>query len=199
AEDPNKRINGTLSGYIYDMPQFPDDHVKGGVHYARYVRLPTSLIPQKQPPLLAAFAETIQATIPQETSFFDLGPGPEWSVQQNTVPALKILQPDVYIPVDIEPDFTKEACHVINNQFPNIKVTNLVSNFHAEALPAATTANALVWYPGSTLGNLPSKPTTNFIDNAYVIKHLILLRQGAKEEKARYLRNSCLYGFCKGC
>ena len=56
AEEPDKRVHGALSGYIYDMPQFPDDPVRGGIHYAQYVELPTSLIPQRQPPLLRSFA-----------------------------------------------------------------------------------------------------------------------------------------------
>lgn len=187
AEEQDKRVNGALSGYIYDMPQFPDDPVRGGIHYARYVELPTSLIPQKQPPLLQSFAEEIQETVPGAASFFDLGPGPEWSVRKNTVPALKKLKPAVYVPVDLEPEFTEEACKVVSSEFPNMKVKNLVSNFHAESLPSAATENALVWYPGSTLGNLPSLPETAFADNRFVREHLTLLRQGAAEEQARYL------------
>jgi uncharacterized SAM-dependent methyltransferase len=187
AENSDKRINGALSGYIYDMPQFPDDQVKGGIHYAKYVELASSLIPQKQPSLLSSFAKKIQKIIPSETSFFDLGPGPGWSVSKNTVPALKILQPSAYVPVDLEPEFTEEACSVISNEFPDMDVTNLVSNFHVEPLPSAATESALVWYPGSTLGNLPSLPETAFASNRFVMEHLTLLRQGAKEEHARYL------------
>jgi uncharacterized SAM-dependent methyltransferase len=187
AEEPDKRVHGALSGYIYDMPQFSDDPVRGGIHYARYVELPDSLIPQRQPSLLRSFAEEIQETVPDAASFFDLGPGPEWSVRKNTVPALKMLQPAVYVPVDLEPEFTEEACKVVISEFPDMEVNNLVSNFHAEPLLGAATDNALVWYPGSTLGNLPSLPETAFAENRFVMEHLALLRQGAAEEQARYL------------
>jgi uncharacterized SAM-dependent methyltransferase len=187
AEEPDKRINGTLSGYIYDIPQFPDDPVRGGIHYARYVKLASSLIPQRQPSLLQSFAKEIQEIVPLAASFFDLGPGPEWSVKKNTVPAMKILKPSVYVPVDLEPEFTEEACNVVSSEFPDMEVKHLVSNFHAEPLPSAATENALVWYPGSTLGNLPSLPETAFIDNRFVMKHLAMLGKGAAEEQARYL------------
>ncbi|MGD1904333.1 MAG: hypothetical protein ACFB9N_19085 [Geitlerinemataceae cyanobacterium] len=76
AFSPNRsdRVSGALSSYIYDVPQHPGDRVDGGIHYARYVQLPTSFIPQKQPTLLKEFALTVKEYIGTGASFFDLGP-----------------------------------------------------------------------------------------------------------------------------
>lgn len=177
ADDPDKRINGILSGYIYDTPQFPDDEVKGGIHYAKYVKLATSLIPQKQPYFLKKFSEEIKHLIEPGMSFFDLGPGPEWSIINNTLPSLKALNPSLYIPVDLEPGFTKEACRVVTREFPNINVKHLTIDFHKEPLPSTENKNSIIWYPGSTLGNLPSFPGVKFLDNKFVLEHLKLLRK----------------------
>jgi len=147
-EDSSKRINGALGGYIYDVPQFPEDQVKGGIHYAKYVELPTSLIPQRQPSFLKTFAENIREIVEPGASFFDLGPGPEWSVIKNTIPALDILKPSLYMPIDLEPEFTEEACKVISQEFPDMKVSNLASDFHQEVLPKTETSVSIIWYPG---------------------------------------------------
>lgn len=190
VKDSNKRISGALSGYIYDTPQFDNDDVIGGIHYAKYVKLPSSLIPQKQPTLLNSFAKNISTMVKSGASFFDIGPGPEWSVRKNTIPSLKILKPSLYIPVDLEPEFTEEACKVVTKEFPEIEVSNLAINFHKEALPIPTTDSSIIWYPGSTLGNLPSLPNQTFLENKFVVEHLKLLRQGGDSNQKKELEHT---------
>jgi uncharacterized SAM-dependent methyltransferase len=174
------------------VPQFPDDQVKGGVHYAQYVTLPTSLIPQRQPLLLKSFAGKIQDVLQSGASFFDLGPGPKWSVRHNTIPALRLLKPSCYIAVDLEPEFTEDACTVVSQEFPDINVRYLARNFHKYGLPQLDTPVSIIWYPGSTLGNLPSFPGQSFVENIFVMEHLALLRKnmncyGNGEAQTRYL------------
>jgi len=171
-EDADKRIKGALSSYIYDMPQYPGDPVEGGIHYARYVKLPTSFIPQKQPPLLKQFASVVKKYIGTGASFFDLGPGPDWSVNRNTIPALRVLNPLAYFAIDIELAFTEEACRVIRREFPDMKVQAIAVDFHNKVLPYPQSGVSVVWYPGSTLGNLPSLPGQKFIENKFVADHL---------------------------
>jgi len=192
TDNPNQRVHGALSGYIYDVPQFPGDRVNGGIHYAKYVQLPTSLIPQKQPSLLKEFASSIKDAVEPGATFFDLGPGPEWSVRRNTLPSIQILRPSSYIPVDLEPEFTEEACKVVSQEFSDIDVKNLALNFHQETLPQPGTPVCIVWYPGSTLGNLPSLPNQPFAENHFVQNHLERLRrvsngQDNQQPSTRYL------------
>ncbi|NER24031.1 MAG: L-histidine N(alpha)-methyltransferase [Symploca sp. SIO1C2] len=175
--DAEKRTKGALSSYIYDMPQYPGDPVEGGINYARYVKLPTSFIPQKQPPLLKQFASVVKKYIRAESSFFDLGPGPNWSVTRNTIPALRVLNPLAYFAVDIELTFTEEACRVIEREFPDMKVQAIAIDFHSKVLPYPQSGVSVVWYPGSTLGNLPSLPGQTFIENKFVADHLKLLHR----------------------
>ncbi|GEM_PF-2511596 len=177
AKTPEERIKGALSSYIYDIPQYPGDPVDGGIHYARYVRLPSSLIPQKQPSLLKQFAPTIKEYIGMGASFFDIGPGPEWSVTRNTIPSLSILNPATYIAVDIEVEFTEEACKTIAQAFPSMTVESIAADFHKESLPYPESGVSVVWYPGSTLGNLPSRFGQTFTENPFVAEHLKLLHR----------------------
>ncbi|MEM8640182.1 MAG: L-histidine N(alpha)-methyltransferase [Cyanobacteria bacterium P01_G01_bin.54] len=172
VEDPEKRVKGALSSYIYDIPQYPGDPVDGGIHYAKYVRLPTSLIPQKQSPLLQQFASTVKEYVGAGASFFDLGPGPDWSVTRNTIPSLNVLNPAAYFAVDIEVAFTEEACNVVQREFPDMSVQSIAVDFHNESLPYPQSGVSVAWYPGSTLGNLPSLPGQAFIDNKFVANHL---------------------------
>jgi uncharacterized SAM-dependent methyltransferase len=190
-KEPNERINGALGGFIFDMPQFPGDLVKGGIHYTRYAKSPTTLIPNRQPALLKRFAENIRGIVKDGASFFDLGPGPEYSVRKNTIPALSILTPSLYIPVDLELEFTEEACKVVSQEFPEMKVNSLAINFHKEVLPKPETEASIIWYSGSTFGNLPSLPGQTFLENKFAMEHLALLRNFAnhKNKKAhtRYM------------
>lgn len=176
ARDPNDRVSGALSSYIYDVPQYPGDQVDGGIYYARYVKLPTSYIPKKQPALLKEFASTVREYVGTGMSFFDLGPGPEWSVKQNTIPSLKALEPSEYFAIDIELEFTTAACKVVSQELPQISVQSAAVDFHFQRLPHPSSATSLVWYPGSTLGNLPSKPGKTFSENQFVTNHLEQLR-----------------------
>ncbi|MCJ8272109.1 MAG: L-histidine N(alpha)-methyltransferase, partial [Psychrosphaera sp.] len=184
TQDPNQRVNGALSGYIYDVPQFAGDRVKGGLHYAQYVELPTSLIPQKQPGLLKSFAQHIKDTVKPGASFYDLGPGPGWSVKKNTIPVLDILKPAAYVAVDLEPEFTAQACSVVAQHFVDMTVSNLASNFHQEMLPKPQTDTSIIWYPGSTLGNLPSLPGQTFLQNEFIVEHISFLRQYRAEPQS---------------
>ena len=185
AEDRNKRIHGLLSSYIYDVPQFPGDEVEGGIHYSNYVQLPTSLIPQKQPELLKQFSEEIKDLVQPGMSFFDIGPGPAWSVRKNTLPALNALKPSLYMPVDLELPFTKEACQVVSQECSGIEVEPLVANFHQDSLPNTQSAHTMIWYPGSTLGNLPSPPNKPFVENYFVEEHLEFIRTPSDQNPDR--------------
>lgn len=184
-KEPNKRINGALGGYIFDMPQFPGDLVKGGIHYTNYAKSPTSLIPQRQPDLLKNFAKNIRSVVKSGASFFDLGPGPEYSVRKNTIPALGILAPSFYIPVDLELEFTEEACKVVSQEFSEMKVKSLAINFHKEVLPKSDTKTSIIWYSGSTFGNLPSSPGQTFLENKFALEHLTLLRNFENNKNKR--------------
>ncbi len=182
SEHRNPRIHGLLSSYIYDIPQFPGDQVEGGIHYSNYVQLATSLIPQKQPELLKQFSEEIKDLVRPGMSFFDIGPGPAWSVRKNTLPALNVLKPSLYIPVDLELPFTKDACQVVSQECSEIEVKPLVANFHQDPLPNTPASHTTIWYPGSTLGNLPSLPNKPFIDNYFVKEHLEFLRKSSDQD-----------------
>lgn len=147
-----------------------------------------SLITQRQPALLESFAGEVRDVVGSGAAFFDLGPGPEWSVTRNTLPALGILQPSHYLPVDIEPEFTQEAARVVAACHPRLRVEQVVCNFHQTVLPPSPSARSIVWYPGSTFGNLPFAPGETFLDNAKARGHLELLRQGAAADGGdRYL------------
>lgn len=192
ARRPEERVLGALSSYIYDMPQYPGDRVEGGVYYSRYVKLPTSLIPQKQPSLLKEFASTVREYVGVGSSFFDLGPGPEWSVMKNTIPPLRILEPSEYFAVDIELEFTTEACKVVSREFPDISAQGAAVDFHSQCLPRHKSDTSIIWYPGSTLGNLPAKPGERFIENQFVLKHLKQLKKidsssQSSQDEQRYL------------
>ncbi|MEH0022336.1 MAG: L-histidine N(alpha)-methyltransferase [Desulfobacter sp.] len=181
TENPDERINGALGGYIFDVPQFPGDLVKGGLHYDKYAKSETSVIPQRQPALLEQFARRIKDIVKPGASFFDLGPGPEYSIRKNTIPALKVLAPSLYIPVDIESEFTEDAYNVISQEFPDMNVRRLAMNFHKEILPEPETETSIIWYSGSTFGNLSSLPGQTFLENKFAANHLGLLK-GAQQD-----------------
>ncbi|GMG86755.1 L-histidine N(alpha)-methyltransferase [Biformimicrobium ophioploci] len=78
---------------------------------------------------------------------------------------LDTLQPAAYAPLDISAGFLEEAATRLGNEYPWLKVHAVCADFNdgwpcEEALPAG---KRVVFYPGSTIGNLEPESARKFL------------------------------------
>jgi L-histidine Nalpha-methyltransferase len=84
---------------------------------------------------------------------------------------LQALQaPSAYVPVDISAQFLRESVAALQPRFPGLPMHPLVADFrHLGVLPAPPGARRLLFFPGSTIGNLAPE------EAAVLLRRLALL------------------------
>ena len=109
-------------------------------------------------------AQSLQHALPQGFAMVDLGAG-------NGAKAAKWfdrLKPNHYIAVDISVDFMRDAVHSLQCQHPSLPMTAVGMDFSTElALPPGTlNGPALVFYPGSSIGNFDPEQALRLLHQA---------------------------------
>jgi len=65
--------------------------------------------------------------------------------------------PVAFIPIDISPEHLAESCQNLAARFPHIEILSVAADFTRPVpipVPGRTPARNLVYFPGSTIGNL---------------------------------------------
>ena len=98
-----------------------------------------------------AIATAVQARLPQGFSLYDLGAGDG----AKAASFFAALQPRRYVAIDISVDFLRGALAKLQREHPGLPMVGVGLDFSAAlALPAALSDGpALVFYPGSSIGN----------------------------------------------
>jgi dimethylhistidine N-methyltransferase len=78
------------------------------------------------------------------------------------------LRPRRYVAVDISVDFLRQALHALQREHPEIAMTGVGLDFSARLqLPAGLVGGpALVFYPGSSIGNFAPEPALRLLREA---------------------------------
>ena len=103
------------------------------------------------------------------TSMIDLGTGTIEAVQTKSLPIVRGLQSDVYVPIDASLKFCSEAGGVIQKELPFTRIQPSVENFFSNNVEPAIGAPALGFLGGITIGNIEApmsikKPTKALIN-----------------------------------
>ena len=69
---------------------------------------------------------------------------------------LAALAPRAYVPMDISADFLQQAAQELGGEYPDLAIHALCADFNmdGDAMPALPSAKRIIFYPGSTIGNL---------------------------------------------
>lgn len=111
--------------------------------------------------ILAARAETIAAALGPDVWLIEPGAG-----VSEKVPLLLERMTDVrgYVPVDIDGDTLSRAARRLRRAFPGLDVHPVVADFTRPfELPALPGGRRVVFYPGSTIGNLVPDEALGFL------------------------------------
>jgi dimethylhistidine N-methyltransferase len=78
---------------------------------------------------------------------------------------LDSLRPSIYVPVDISADFLQQSAHALGAEYPWLDVYAVCADFNAgwEFLDDLPPGKRVIFYPGSTLGNLEPVRAKEFL------------------------------------
>ena len=77
---------------------------------------------------------------------------------------MRALRPSAYVPVDISPAALKQVGQRFAREFPWLTISPLVADFSGPIqIPGTTRARRVVYFPGSTIGNLTPAEAQAFL------------------------------------
>ena len=78
---------------------------------------------------------------------------------------LDAIAPDVFVPMDISSSFLHEAAQNLGNDFPWLQVHAICADFnmHWQDMPELPSGRRIIFYPGSTIGNLEPDAACAFL------------------------------------
>ena len=147
---PQKHLNPK---YFYDQ--------RGSALFEQITRLPEYYPTRTEITLLKSRANVIAELVGDNTVLLEPGAGNCEKVRC----LLDALRPNRYVPMDISGDFLRQAARQLREAFPWLEVQPLIADFSQGLyLPPVTPPHrAVVFYPGSTIGNFEPARAVDFL------------------------------------
>jgi dimethylhistidine N-methyltransferase len=161
---------GLLAAAASVAPKFLYDRL-GSALFQAITELPEYYPTRTEAAILAAatpaIAASLQACLPPRRTLVDLGAG-DGAKAARLFGALDVSR---YLALDISADFLAASLGALQRQFPAIEMTGVGLDFAARlALPAGLLAGpALVFYPGSSIGNFDPAGALNLLRQAHAL------------------------------
>lgn len=132
-------------------PKWFYDH-RGSELFDQITRLPEYYPTRTECMILNDNRESIARMCGEGSVFIEPGSGSSEKVRI----LLDALRPDVYVPVDISADFLLQSAQTLGGEYPWLDIFAVCADFNAgwEFLNEQPTSPRVVFYPGSTIGNL---------------------------------------------
>lgn len=161
AGDSRTEILADLQGIPkkVDPKWFYDE--RGSQLFDQITRLPEYYPTRTEKQILRNNAREISSYCETGCIFIEPGSGSCEKVQL----LLDELQPAAYVPVDISADFLLSAAHALGDNHPWLEIHAVCADFNrdwsfVDSLPGG---KRIVFYPGSTIGNLEPAAAINFL------------------------------------
>jgi uncharacterized SAM-dependent methyltransferase len=131
----------------------------------------TYYIPGIEREMIAAIVGEIGAHVAEGTPFVDLGPGTLKTVAEKSLPFVRAVQSNIYVPIDTSVKFCSEAGMVIQKHVPHAKIMPSLEDFFSDDAEAACDAPALAFLGGITIANFEA-PLSKRPPRTQLIRHL---------------------------
>lgn len=136
----------------------------GSALFDRICELPEYYPTRTEVSILDERAQEIAGLIGPRAQIIELGSGSSYKIRR----LLGLLQqPAAYVPIDISASHLESAANAVARAHPEIPVTAVCADYMEEfSLPASLRegyAKRLVFFPGSTVGNLTQVSATRFL------------------------------------
>jgi L-histidine Nalpha-methyltransferase len=115
-------------------------------------------------------AASIRALIGPDARIIEFGGGNSRKIRL----LLDFLEkPCAYIPIDISRDYLFRGAGILAADYPNLEIAAVCADYlqplNLPQLQAPTTGRAVVFFPGSTIGNLHHQDAAGFLANAHQV------------------------------
>ena len=133
----------------------------GSQLFDQITRLPEYYPTRTEVAILTENREQISARCGHGCLFIEPGSGSSEKVRI----LLDTLQPAAYVPMDISADFLQSAALELGGEYPLLDIYAVCADFNQgwSFLDALPTGKRVVFYPGSTIGNLEPKLAAEFL------------------------------------
>jgi len=134
---------------------------RGSELFDEITRLPEYYPTRTEIGILRRNAQAIRARCGPDCVFIEPGSGSSDKVRL----LLEDLRPSVYVPVDISAAFLREAAAGLGREYPWLPIQAVCADFNAgwEFLEGVPPGRRVIFYPGSTLGNLEPDSAQAFL------------------------------------
>lgn len=132
-------------------PKWFYDH-RGSELFDQITRLPEYYPTRTESMILKDNCDSIARICGADSVFIEPGSGSSEKVRI----LLDALKPDVYVPVDISAEFLRQSAEALGGEYPWLDIFAVCADFNAgwEFLEELPVSPRVVFYPGSTIGNL---------------------------------------------
>lgn len=143
--------------YLYDS--------EGVVLFNKICQLKEYYITRLENRMLAANGQDICQHIPDNSHIIEYGCGSADKIRFLFEQAGKTC---AYTAIDISMDYLSQACEQVSAAYPHLKVQGICGDYLNSQLPITTHENAprVVFFPGSTIGNLDTASINKLIDQS---------------------------------
>lgn len=134
---------------------------RGSELFDEITRLPEYYPTRTETSILRKHADSISACCPADCTLIEPGSGSSDKVRL----LLDDLRPATYVPIDISADFLRQAASVLGTDYPWLDVAAVCADFKAgwSFLEDRPPERRIVFYPGSTIGNLEPGVAQQFL------------------------------------
>ncbi len=145
------RLGSALFTAITELPEYYPTRTEAGIFKAH----------------AAEMAAYVRRDLPADYALVDLGAG-DGAKAARLFPA---LQPAHYVAVDISEDYLQQALAALQRQFPALRMTGVGLDFaqHLVLPPGLLHGPALVFYPGSSIGNFSPDTALDLLRQAQTL------------------------------
>jgi dimethylhistidine N-methyltransferase len=140
---------------------------RGSELFDEITRLPEYYPTRTEILILSGNAEAIAERCPRDCVLIEPGSGSSDKVRL----LLDALRPSTYLPVDISAEFLRLAASALGTDYPWLQVAAVCADFKAgwSFLEQVPKERRVVFYPGSTIGNLDPQEAQRFLESLHEV------------------------------
>jgi dimethylhistidine N-methyltransferase len=140
------------SKYFYDA--------RGSALFEAICLTPEYYLTRTEMQIMRTHVDAMSERIGQGVALIEPGSG----ASLKTRLLIEALRPAVYVPIDVSEQALTGACAELGWRFPFLAIDPLHRDFMEQPLPRRAGAPRLVYFPGSTIGNLEPPEAAAFLD-----------------------------------
>ena len=159
--------------YFYDAA--------GSRLFARICRLPEYYVTRAELALTRANLAAVARFAGRGCQLIEYGSGE--GLKSRLV--IRALRPSVYVPIDISADALQAASHGLQREFPWLRIVPVVGDFSRPLeIPVRKGTPSVVYFPGSTIGNLTPDEAHAFLSMSRDVAARMLVGVDLKKDPA---------------